>query len=205
MQQRHVPTQLLVSHIRHATRGAVSLANTQPFAREIGGRMHCFAHNGRLEPLLRPGAAPLRRHHPLGDTDSELAACLLFDALAECWERPEPPPLAERRDAVARFAAAMRPLGPANFLYCDGEYLFAHGHRRTQADGRIAPPGLWVLQRECAVDRDALPQAGVSLESAGGPQRIVLLASVPLSDEPWRALAEGELLVCSARAAAQLP
>jgi predicted glutamine amidotransferase len=45
--ESHGPsTKLAISHIRHATRGAVTLANTQPFARELGGRMHVFAHNG---------------------------------------------------------------------------------------------------------------------------------------------------------------
>ncbi len=50
-----LPTRLLISHIRHATRGALSLANTQPFGREFGGRTHLFAHNGRLEGALPPG------------------------------------------------------------------------------------------------------------------------------------------------------
>lgn len=51
---------------------------------------------------------------------------------------------------VTRFAADMRALGPANFLYADSDVLFAHGHRRIQAGGEIAPPGLWHLQRRGA-------------------------------------------------------
>jgi predicted glutamine amidotransferase len=198
VQQRRLATQLLISHIRHATLGPVNLANTQPFARELGGRLHCFAHNGRLEPLLdlRPGPAP--RFRPLGSTDSEIAACLLFSEMRRLWEPASAPPLAERHQVVAAFAAAMRPLGPANFLYSDGEFLFAHGHRRTQSDGRIAPPGLWYLHRQCAVDRDALPQAGISLHTATGPQEVALVASVPLTEEAWRPLAEGEVLVLAA-------
>ena len=39
----------VISHIRRATQGRRSLANTQPFARELGGRMHVFAHNGDLD------------------------------------------------------------------------------------------------------------------------------------------------------------
>ena len=50
------PTQLAVSHIRHATRGSVSLANTQPFVRELGGRTHVFAHNGDLPAIYRGDA-----------------------------------------------------------------------------------------------------------------------------------------------------
>ncbi|MCC7462646.1 MAG: class II glutamine amidotransferase [Gammaproteobacteria bacterium] len=198
VQRRHLPTRLLVSHIRRATHGAVSLANTQPYAREIAGRMHCFAHNGQLEPLLHPGTPQPHRFHPIGETDSERAACLLFDAVARLWERDLPPPVAERRWVVEQFAATMRRLGPANFLYADGECLFAHGHRRIQSDRRIAPPGLWLLQRECAVDRDGLPEAGVNLDAPPGPQAVALLASVPLTEENWRPLGEGELLLIEA-------
>jgi glutamine amidotransferase len=91
---------------------------------------------------------------------------------------------------VSSFAAALRPHGPANFLYADGEVLFAHGHRRLQPDGRIAPPGLHWLQRSCAQADETLQAAGLSV--AGGYEQVLLLASVPLSDEPWQALAEGE-------------
>jgi predicted glutamine amidotransferase len=38
----------VIAHIRHATQGGLSLANTQPFARELDGRIHVFAHNGML-------------------------------------------------------------------------------------------------------------------------------------------------------------
>ncbi len=37
---------LVVSHVRHATVGDRKLANTQPFVRCLGGRAHVFAHNG---------------------------------------------------------------------------------------------------------------------------------------------------------------
>ena len=191
---RRLASRLLVSHIRHATRGAVSFVNTQPFVRELGGRRHVFAHNGMLDGIIgRRKAAPLR-FHPIGATDSELAFCLLLERLVPLWRAGTVPALVDRFDIVARFAAEMREFGPANFLYADGDALFAHGHRRMQADRTIAPPGLWSLQRQCAVDADGLPQAGVRVETHGEDQRIVLLASVPLSSEGWRALAEGEVI-----------
>jgi glutamine amidotransferase len=194
---RQAPSTLVVSHIRHATRGGISLANTQPFVREIGGRMHCFAHNGKLSgidglPEFDGGA-----YTPVGETDSELAACALFARMASLWRGAEQPALKLRLTTVERFAAELRQLGPANFLYADGEILIAHGHRRTQSDGRIEPPGLWMLQRSCDVDPSALAKAGVRVSDGHGAQRAVLFASVPLTDEPWRALAEGEA-VCVA-------
>ncbi len=192
---RRLASRLLLSHIRHATAGAISFANTQPFVRELGGRRHVFAHNGQLGGIANcHDAAPLR-FHPVGDTDSELAFCLLLERLAPLWRGATVPALADRLDIVARFAAEMRELGPANFLYGDGDALFAHGHRRMQADRTIAPPGLWLLQRECTVDTDGLPHSGVTVETGGEAQKIVLLASVPLSSEGWRPLAEGEVIV----------
>ncbi len=71
----------------------------------------------------------------------------------------------------------LRELGSANFLYLDGELLIAHGYRRTQSDGEIAPPGL-TLTRFCIVDPGALSTAGVVLT---GSQLVTLFASVPLT------------------------
>jgi len=183
------PTTLAISHIRHATRGARTLANTQPFVRELGGRSHVFAHNGDLpglagDPRYTPG-----RFQPVGDTDSEQAFCALLARLAPLWQAGTPG-LQERLDAVADFAAGLHAYGPANFLYADGEVLFAHGHRRLQPDGRIAAPGLHWLQRRCAQESEPLQADGVCVGC--GYQQVLLLASVPLSDEPWLALAEGE-------------
>ena len=68
-------------------------------------------------------------------------------------------------------------------------------NRRKQADGQIAPPGLTFLTRRFAAERDTLPAAGVTLETELGPQNSTLFASVPLTDEDWRPLREGEIVV----------
>ncbi|HEU4644615.1 MAG TPA: class II glutamine amidotransferase, partial [Burkholderiales bacterium] len=51
---------LVMSHIRKATQGELTLANSQPFTRELGGRMHVFAHNGDLS------SARLRSSYSIG-------------------------------------------------------------------------------------------------------------------------------------------
>lgn len=192
IQTRRLATQTLISHIRHATHGGICLANTEPFVRELGGRMHVFAHNGRLDGIELPASGCWR---PVGETDSEAAFCRLLEVIAPAWQGAVPPTLKCRLELVSRFAASMRRLGPANFLYSDGEFVFAHGHRRIQADGTIAPPGLWRLERACELDRDALVAAGISVEPPAAGQQLTLVASVPLSDEDWRPLAEGEVVV----------
>jgi len=203
--QDHPPeSTLVVSHIRKATQGDHRFANCQPFARELGGRMHVFGHNGNLDADGLDAAVRPDRFHPLGDTDSERAFCGLLDRVAPLWDRGAgPPPLDERLAVVAEYAALLRPLGPANFLYADGGALFVHGHRRTQRDGQIRPPGVHVLCRTCAAEggHEAFRAVGLAIAggSAGGGgdrQEVVLAASIPLTDEPgWAPLEEGEVIV----------
>jgi predicted glutamine amidotransferase len=193
LEEHQPPARLIISHIRLATAGSVALRNTHPFVRELGGRMQAFAHNGRLdgitaEPLAEDGA------RPVGDSDSEYAFCLLLERLRPLWRGGRVPALAEREAVVGEFAAFLRGFGPANFLYSDGEALFAHGHRRRQKSGETAPPGLWHLTCTCA-DAEAMREAGVGVAARAVPERVDVFASVPLSSGPWRPLAEGELVV----------
>lgn len=186
-------TTLAISHIRHATRGEISLANTQPFQREVAGRTHVFAHNGDLPGIGQSAQLACTRYRPVGTTDSEYAFCALLERVHALWQAGvDVPPLKERLALVTQFAATLRVLGPANFLYADGDALFAHGHRRIQASHRIEPPGLYLLCRRCTNEQQRLAAHGVSV--APGFQQVALIASVPLTDEAWRAFAEGEVL-----------
>jgi glutamine amidotransferase len=194
--ESHGPrTQLAISHIRRATRGALTLANTQPFARELGGRMHVFAHNGNLPGIDDRAVLSPNPYKPIGQTDSELAFCALVARLGVLWAEAEPPSLEARAALVAAFARDLRPLGPANFLYTDGDVLFAHGNRRIQGStGQIAPPGLWVMQRHCQPG-DSAPNCEGGVSIGQGERSVVLIASVPLSADAWRPLSEGEVIV----------
>lgn len=184
-----VQSALVVAHIRKATVGGRALCNTQPFVRELGGRAHVFSHNGKLAGIERDERFQPGRFRPIGDTDSEVAFCALLDRIERVSAS-----LDDRLHVIAAFAAELRTLGPANFLYSDGNALFAHGHRRTQTDGAIRPPGLYFLCRTCSESANAPSIAGVSM-SLVERQEVALLASVPLTNEPWCALAEGEVVV----------
>lgn len=195
LQDHPFASPLVLAHIRRATQGAPMLRNCQPFVREMAGTMHAFAHNGDLERAgLRARFAP-GTHRPLGESDSEYAFCALLERLRAPWmDAGGVPPLAERLAIVARFAAEIRELGPANFIYADGDALFAHGHRRVHEDG-IRPPGLHVVSRRCARAGARLDAGGLSILASAEDQEVVLLASVPLTKEPgWRPLEEGELI-----------
>jgi predicted glutamine amidotransferase len=187
-------TKLAVSHIRHATWGAVQFSNTQPFIRELGGHSHVFAHNGYLagidtSPLFALGAA-----RPVGQTDSEHAFCALLARMRLLWGNAGLPSVEARLTLLAAFAADLRALGAANFLYADGDALFAHGHRRlTRLGGAVEPPGLWMLQRQSA-PADPAPVHAAGVVAAHGSDAAIFIASVPLTDEAWRPLHEGELI-----------
>ncbi len=186
----------VLSHIRRATRGAPAMKNCQPFQRELGGRAHVFAHNGDLDLDALRARMRLESFRPVGDTDSEHAFCALLERLRGPWLRGGVPPLEERRSLVARFAAEIRALGPANFIYSDGDAVFFHGHKRLHGGGAAPhPPGLHLLCRHCAGEARAVAAEGLSV-ALGPEQEVVLAASVPLTEEPaWRALDEGELVV----------
>ena len=193
LQRQEIRSPLVIAHIRRATQGERLLRNTQPFTRELGGRVHLFAHNGMFPGIERDERFAARRFRPVGDTDSEHAFCALLERMAPAWAAGVPS-LESRLALVTAFAAALRELGPANFLYSDGDALFAHGHRRMSATGEIRPPGLHLLCRSCNASGDCAALTGVTI----GPdesQQVALLASVPLSDEPWQPLGDGEIVV----------
>lgn len=195
-EERAMRCSTAIAHVRKATQGARALRNTQPFSRELGGRVHVFAHNGMLTGIEADPRFVTRRFRRVGDTDSEQAFCALLERLAPLWE--DGAPTAEERVGVlAAFARELRTLGPANFLYADGDVVIAHGDRRHHPGGEIRAPGLHLLCRSCRAAEDAAPLAGVSLDR-DARQDVVLVASVPLSEERWEPLGEGDLVVLRA-------
>ncbi|NOX95871.1 MAG: class II glutamine amidotransferase [Alphaproteobacteria bacterium] len=184
---------LVISHLRRASSGLSSLANTHPFARPLGAHLHMFAHNGNLKDIFDLPKFSTGRHLPLGNTDSEWAFCALLARLEPIWANGSTPSPSSRRQVIAKFASDLKTLGSANFLYTDSEYLFAYSDRRRQENGRYVAPGLHILTRQCIGEPSDKRTGGVSVDSQA--QTIFLVASVPLTNENWRPLGEGELLM----------
>ncbi len=193
LQDHSLRSDTVIAHIRHATRGAISLANTQPFARELDGCAHVFAHNGDLGDAMLLQQASSHRFMPIGETDSEAAFCRFMDAFAAC-----PKPDADNRanamlSTFKSFVCQMRDLGPANVIVAANGRLVVHADRRTQRPGVIEPPGLWMLERSC-ITASAAPFAGGGVCFDGQAVGVVLVASVPLTTEPWQPLERGCVL-----------
>ena len=101
------------AHVRRSTIGGLTLENTHPFT--LGN--YSFSHNGtvlRYPRLLVPGTRT-----PDGDTDSEAMFCRLmrdFDPAA---------PVGSLR-ALAEACIDSGPFSALNFLFSDGERLYAY-------------------------------------------------------------------------------
>jgi predicted glutamine amidotransferase len=100
-------SRIVIAHIRHATQGSIALANTQPFTREPGGRVHVFAHNGMLADVERAIGPSCQRYRPVGATDSEIAFCGLMERMAPLWEASAPSPEA-RLETLAPYVEDLR-------------------------------------------------------------------------------------------------
>jgi glutamine amidotransferase len=183
------PSRLIVSHVRRGTQGGRTLENTQPFVRHLAGRAHVFAHNGSV---AEPGPIPAGLFlHPTGATDSERLFAVLLSKLEPLWRGDVVPSIDDRLAVVDEFAQSMRERGSLNFLYCDGETLFGHGHRHTLPGEAVSTdPGLYVLERDGRRDDGPdVPCVGLECDGAAGPNAFV--ATMPLDGQAWSALRPG--------------
>ncbi len=173
-----------VAHVRHASTGALTTANTHPFEQE--GRL--FAHNGVVQGLddlaarlADLGAADLVQ----GDTDSERLFALITGETRR-----------HGGDVEAGIAAALEwitrtvAVYSANFILITATELWALRYPE--------PNELWVLER--AVTESGAPMDArtdrIHARSPGLATRpSVILASEPMDGERgWRLLEPGELL-----------
>ncbi|MDR3426722.1 class II glutamine amidotransferase [Silvimonas sp.] len=173
----------VVAHIRKATQGVVSLANTHPFKRELWGRYWLFAHNGNLADLPPLGSS---RFRPVGTTDSEYAFCWIMNELALRFV--DKPALPDLHEALAGLADRLASHGTFNFLLSDGTALFA----RCATD-------LHYIARRAPFAMAHLADTDVSVDFARytAPEDLVtVVATQPLTDnENWIRMEKDQLLM----------
>ncbi|AMC33231.1 class II glutamine amidotransferase [Janthinobacterium sp. B9-8] len=172
----------VIAHIRKATQGQISLANTHPFRRELWGRYWIFVHNGNLPE--RPDLAG-SRFLPVGSTDSEHAFCWILSELSQRFDSC--PPLLVLKQALAELAKPLMAVGTFNFLLSDGRALFAHCSTDLHYLVRKAPFTLAHLNdTDVSVDFSQVTTQN---------DRVAVIATQPLTDnETWTKMQPGELL-----------
>jgi glutamine amidotransferase len=171
----------VVSHIRQANRGRVSLENTHPFTRELWGRQWTFAHNGQLRGYRQLDTHPYR---PVGQTDSEYAFCWLLARLAERYPRT-PTHWSSVFDFIDTLAAQLRQKGIFNMLLSDGRFVMGYCSTKLYWITRRAPFGKATL-----LDQDV----EIDFQRQTTPDDVVtVIATQPLTgNETWHKIAPGE-------------
>lgn len=171
----------VIAHIRKATQGRVSLANTHPFQRELWGREWLFAHNGSLEALPESDGG---RFQPMGQTDSERAFCWLLNRISDRFDaEPSPESLFQ---ALRELSTDLSQHGSFNFLLGRENHLFVH-----------CSTDLWYIVRQAPFNVAHLADADLSIDFslvAAPGDRVAVIATQPLTDnEPWTRFQPGEL------------
>ncbi len=179
VQRYPIKSETVIGHIRQANVGAVSLANTHPFMREMWGRNWCFAHNGQLADFSpKPGI-----YQAVGDTDSEAAFCDLLNRLREsCTEQCC---IEQFLPIIVAACQEYRSKGVFNCLLSNGDWLFSFCSTKLAHITRRAPFGPATLK-----DADL----SVDFHAETTPNDIVtVLATEPLTgDEQWHLYQPGE-------------
>jgi predicted glutamine amidotransferase len=165
---------LMVVHVRRATVGGLKLENTHPFSR---GR-YTYCHNGTILDPKR--LRELADRDPLGETDSEHFFNLLLTVL------DADDVIGSLRRTVDEVCSRCR-FSALNFLFCDGERLYAY---------RLGLYQLFWLVRNLDLDADTRTHYHLHLERPHG-EHVVLVSSEKLTDtEPWGEFGQDQLLIC---------
>jgi len=137
-------TDVLIAHLRAASSGAISLANTQPISRVVGhgdrvSRL-VFVHNGSVADFMDSDTGEALKGCAIGSADSEIAFLRFTDFMNDR-------PLGDCVPDFHRFACEMAAIGPFNVIVSDGLDILVHSDiRKHQADGDDADfrgPGLY--------------------------------------------------------------
>ena len=177
-------SRIFIGHVRDASLGAHTLANTHPFIRVFRNKEIVLAHNGTLKtaPLQEPELI----YSKVGETDSEGILCaLLTDMERENVSLDDFPRI---EGILTRYNQG----GTMNLLFSDGERLFCYkdkkGHNGLQLVERTAPfHPVSLKDEDWQVD---------FAEEKQPDQHGYVVASHPLTkDETWIDLQKGRLFV----------
>jgi glutamine amidotransferase len=181
VKQYPIKSKAVISHIRQANRGGVSLENTHPFTRELWGKNWTYAHNGQLTGYQD---LTVGRNLPVGQTDSERAFCWIIEQLIQDYDS-EPEDKLEMFRRIAGYADRLREMGVFNMLLSNGEHLFCYCSNNLHWLTRRAPFGkAQLIDEDMTVDFQ---------KETSASDVVTVIATRPLTkDEQWHKMAAGE-------------
>ena len=166
-------------HVRHATTGAITQANTHPFQASLPQKV-VFAHNGCVNAVRK---RHLNHYVPQGETDSEHAFLWLLEQLHGVAPQNFAAELKRQADDV-------RQLGRFNFIMTDGITTYAY-----------ADDQLHYIEREKHDQSREFELHDTHLSFRLGDhkclgEKATLIATLPLSNERgWTAIPSRSLLL----------
>lgn len=184
MSKTSLKCDIVISHIRQANVGMVSLPNTHPFCRILWGKTWSYAHNGQLEGFQD---LPVGNNQPLGSTDSERAFCWIIEQLSQRFGETEPN-LDVLSAVISELGTQLKTKGVFNMMLSDGVYLYCFCTTKLHWIVRRAPfKQATLADEDVSVDFQALTTA---------KDVVTVIATQPLThDEKWEQMEEGELCV----------
>jgi glutamine amidotransferase len=178
-----IKSRAVISHIRQANSGQISLENTHPFIRELWGYNWTYAHNGQLKGFKD---LPISHTLPIGETDSEHVFCWIIGQLHDYYESEPDDPI-EVFQRIASYADILREKGVFNMLLTNGEYVMCYCSTQLHWVTRKAPFYTTQLIDE-AVEIDFTKETR--------PCDIAtIIATNPLTEEKWIKMQPGEFCV----------
>lgn len=172
----HLESSLFVVHVRTATWGAPTGANTQPFVRAWGRRDWLFAHSGSLRerPVLQRRPA----FEPVGSTDTEAVLCELLGRIADQGWRS----LADADlDRLRHWYEQLGAFGSLTSVLTDGQDLAVY------ADLDPGSGGIWLREVRPPASALRLSDDDLVVDLAGrGPsnRKGIICCTEPLALEP---------------------
>ncbi len=179
-----IKSHMVISHIRQANVGKVTLENTHPFQRELWGKNWVYAHNGQLRGVKK---LPLQFYHPTGSTDSEYALCYILDSMRSHFNG-YPRGHRQLADYLHVQCEKLRRMGVFNILLSDSKYLYCYCSTKLCWITRCSPFGVAKLKDH---------ELSVNFTDETTPNDIVtVIATAPLTEnESWTQMEPGELVV----------
>lgn len=177
----------VIAHIRKATFGQVSLANTHPFMRELWGEYWLFAHNGHLQSLDDLFSDSQQQYYrSVGTTDSEQTFCYILENLRQKYEhKPSDEVLFHE---IKLLTEQIRTAGIFNFTLTNGKWMIAHANTLLHYIIRQAPFG----EAKLLDDDVSIDFTSVTTQQ----DRVAVIATMPLTiNEEWTQMARNELVM----------
>jgi transglutaminase-like putative cysteine protease/predicted glutamine amidotransferase len=188
----HLESSLFMLHVRSATWGPNTDANTQPFVRSWGGRDWMIGHAGSLVSALVE--EPDSRFQPVGATDTERVFCTLLGRIAaRGWHSIGNADLS----VLHEWLLELNTRGSLDIVLCDGQHVLAYADRFGPSSLHLAhliPPYTGIVLSDSDVQID-LSRRG------SRPCKGCVVSSSPLAGggtaagPAWRRLARGEIVL----------